>query len=73
MKEGEEAFIYHARLVRRYGATVIVMAFDEQGQADTFARKVEICQRAYLDTPPEIIACGQIRLISRVAWIKSTP
>jgi len=47
MKEGEEAFIHHARLVRRYGAAVIVMAFDEQGQADTFARKVEICQRAY--------------------------
>jgi 5-methyltetrahydrofolate--homocysteine methyltransferase len=47
MKEGEEAFIYHARLVRRYGAAVIVMAFDENGQADTFARKVEICQRAY--------------------------
>ncbi len=47
MKEGEEAFIYHARLVRRYGAAVIVMAFDEEGQADTFARKVEICQRAY--------------------------
>ncbi|MDF1581905.1 MAG: methionine synthase [Methyloprofundus sp.] len=47
MKEGEEAFIKHARLVRRYGAAVIVMAFDEDGQADTFARKVDICQRAY--------------------------
>ena len=47
MKEGEEAFIHHARLVRRYGAAVIVMAFDETGQADTFARKVDICQRAY--------------------------
>ncbi|MDC9729377.1 MAG: methionine synthase [Methyloprofundus sp.] len=47
MKEGEEAFIHHAQLVRRYGAAVIVMAFDEEGQADTFARKVEICQRAY--------------------------
>ncbi|MBT3812236.1 MAG: methionine synthase [Gammaproteobacteria bacterium] len=61
MKEGEEAFIYHARLVRRYGAAVIVMAFDEQGQADTFARKVEICQRAYkilveqVGFPPEDI------------------
>ena len=47
LKEGEEAFIKHAKLVRRYGAAVIVMAFDEEGQADTKARKVEICQRAY--------------------------
>jgi 5-methyltetrahydrofolate--homocysteine methyltransferase len=47
MKEGEAAFIQHAKLVRRYGAAVIVMAFDEQGQADTLARKVEICSRAY--------------------------
>ena len=47
LKEGEAAFIEQARLVRRYGAAVIVMAFDEQGQADTQARKVEICTRAY--------------------------
>jgi 5-methyltetrahydrofolate--homocysteine methyltransferase len=47
MKEGEENFIAQARLVRRYGAAVIVMAFDETGQADTFARKTEICQRSY--------------------------
>ncbi|SEQ49570.1 methionine synthase (B12-dependent) [Faunimonas pinastri] len=47
MKEGEEAFLHHARLVRRYGAAVVVMAFDEVGQADTMARKVEICTRAY--------------------------
>lgn len=47
LKEGEQAFIDHARLVRRYGAAVIVMAFDETGQADTLQRKVEICQRAY--------------------------
>ncbi|HLF95591.1 MAG TPA: methionine synthase, partial [Methylococcaceae bacterium] len=47
MKEGEAAFIEHARLVRHYGAAVIVMAFDEQGQADSKARKVEICTRAY--------------------------
>ncbi len=47
LKEGEEEFIRHARLVRRYGAAAIVMAFDEQGQADTQARKVEICTRAY--------------------------
>ena len=47
LKEGEAEFIRQARLCRRYGAAVIVMAFDEQGQADTFARKTEICARAY--------------------------
>jgi 5-methyltetrahydrofolate--homocysteine methyltransferase len=47
MKEGEENFINQAKLVRRYGAAVIVMAFDEVGQADTMERKIEICQRAY--------------------------
>ncbi|WP_139556977.1 methionine synthase [Methylotetracoccus oryzae] len=47
LKEGEAPFLHHARLVRRYGAAVVVMAFDEQGQADTLARKVEICARAY--------------------------
>ncbi|WP_263458371.1 methionine synthase [Brenneria tiliae] len=47
MKEGVEAFVHHARLVRRYGAAVVVMAFDETGQADTRARKIEICRRAY--------------------------
>jgi 5-methyltetrahydrofolate--homocysteine methyltransferase len=61
MKEGEAEFLRQARLCRRYGAAVIVMAFDEQGQADTFARKTAICQRAYdlltqqLDFPPEDI------------------
>jgi len=47
MKEGEEAFLHHAGLCRMYGAAVVVMAFDEEGQADTRARKVEICRRAY--------------------------
>ena len=47
MKEGEENFLQQAKLCRRYGAAVIVMAFDEAGQADTHARKVEICTRAY--------------------------
>ncbi|MCV2350796.1 methionine synthase [Paucibacter sp. Y2R2-4] len=47
MKEGEEEFRRQANLVRRYGAAAVVMAFDEQGQADTFARKIEICERAY--------------------------
>jgi 5-methyltetrahydrofolate--homocysteine methyltransferase len=47
LKEGAEVFKHHARLVKRYGAAVIVMAFDEQGQADTIERKIEICSRAY--------------------------
>ena len=47
LKEGEEVFIEHARMVKQYGAAVIVMAFDEKGQADTFARKIEVCERAY--------------------------
>ncbi|MDE3117578.1 MAG: methionine synthase [Nitrospirota bacterium] len=47
LKEGEEAFLRQARLVRRYGAAVVVMAFDEVGQADTLDRKVDICTRAY--------------------------
>lgn len=47
MKEGEEEFLRQAKLCRRYGAAVIVMAFDEKGQADTFERKTEICKRAY--------------------------
>lgn len=47
LKEGEAQFIHQAKLLRRYGAAVVVMAFDEVGQADTKARKVEICQRAY--------------------------
>ncbi|MGR9046243.1 MAG: methionine synthase [Gammaproteobacteria bacterium] len=61
LKEGERIFIQHAKLIRRYGAAAVVMAFDEQGQADTFARKVEICRRAYkilteqLNFPPEDI------------------
>ncbi|MDK3019657.1 methionine synthase [Pseudodonghicola flavimaris] len=61
MKEGEEAFLHHARLCRAYGAAVVVMAFDEDGQADTEARKVEICTRAYrllteeVGFPPEDI------------------
>jgi len=61
LKEGEAAFIAHAKTVRRYGAAVVVMAFDEQGQADTFARKTEICRRAYdiltkqVGFPPEDI------------------
>ncbi|MEH3103508.1 MAG: methionine synthase [Sphingomonas phyllosphaerae] len=60
MKEGEEAFLAHARKCMNYGAAVVVMAFDEVGQADTQARKVEICERAYtlltgIGFPPEDI------------------
>jgi 5-methyltetrahydrofolate--homocysteine methyltransferase len=61
MKEGEEEFLRQAKLCRRYGAAVIVMAFDETGQADTFERKIEICKRAYdllvekVGFPPEDI------------------
>ena len=47
LKEGEEAFRQNARLVKRYGAGAVVMAFDEQGQADSYERRIEICQRAY--------------------------
>jgi 5-methyltetrahydrofolate--homocysteine methyltransferase len=47
LKEGEEKFVDHARLIHRYGAAVVVMAFDEQGQADTLERKQEICARSY--------------------------
>jgi 5-methyltetrahydrofolate--homocysteine methyltransferase len=61
LKEGEEKFIHEAKIARRHGAAVVVMAFDEKGQADTFARKTEICRRAYdilvkrLGFPPEDI------------------
>jgi 5-methyltetrahydrofolate--homocysteine methyltransferase len=61
LKEGEESFIKHAKLVRQYGAAVIVMAFDEDGQADTYKRKVDICTRSYkiltekIGFPPEDI------------------
>ncbi len=47
LKEGREPFIHHAKLIRRYGAAAVVMAFDEKGQADTFERKTEICKRSY--------------------------
>lgn len=61
MKEGLDEFKRQAKLLRRYGAAAVVMAFDEKGQADTYARKIEICERAYrilvdeVDFPPEDI------------------
>jgi 5-methyltetrahydrofolate--homocysteine methyltransferase len=47
LKEGEEQFIHHAKLIKRYGAAAIIMAFDEVGQADNYERRIEICQRSY--------------------------
>lgn len=61
LKEGEEKFKHQAQLVRRYGAAVVVMAFDEKGQADTFERRIEVCERSYriltreLGFPPQDI------------------
>jgi 5-methyltetrahydrofolate--homocysteine methyltransferase len=61
MKEGVAQFLHQAKLLRRYGAAAVVMAFDEKGQADTYERKIEICERAYrllvdtVDFPPEDI------------------
>ncbi|CAN7167391.1 methionine synthase [Paraburkholderia hospita] len=61
LKEGKESFRHHANLIRRYGAAAVVMAFDEQGQADTYKRKTEICKRSYdilvneVGFPPEDI------------------
>ena len=61
LKEGEDNFIYQARMIRRYGAAVVVMAFDEKGQADSFERKIEICKHSYdllvkkVGFPPEDI------------------
>src|SRR5690606_35548760 len=61
LKEGEEIFIEHASKIKEYGAAVVVMAFDEKGQADTFERRIEICERAYklltekVGFPPEDI------------------
>ena len=61
LKEGEAEFIHHAKLIKRYGAAVVIMAFDEVGQADTYERRIEICKRSYnilvkkVNFPPEDI------------------
>ena len=61
LKEGEDNFIEQAKKLRRYGAAVVIMAFDEDGQADTYKRKIEICERSYrvlvdkVGYPPEDI------------------
>jgi 5-methyltetrahydrofolate--homocysteine methyltransferase len=87
LKEGEAEFRRQATLLRRYGAATVVMAFDEQGQADTFERKIQICERAYrllvdeIDFPPEdiifdpnifAIATG-IEEHATTRWTSSTP
>ena len=59
LKEGEDKFISHAREVKAYGAAVVVMAFDEKGQADTYARKVEVCSRAYRILTEVVHFCPQ--------------
>ena len=77
LKEGEEIFIEHAKLVRKYGAAVVVMAFDEVGQADTEDRKVEICSRAYdilvnqVGFPPEDIIFDP-NILRSVRGLKNT-
>ena len=61
LKEGEDIFIEHAKLIKRYGAATVVMAFDEKGQADTTERRFEVCKRSYdilvntVEFPPEDI------------------
>jgi len=68
LKEGEEKFLEHARLLRRYGAAAVVMAFDEQGQADTFKRKIEICERSY-----RLLAGDPARFISNASSTTPSP
>jgi 5-methyltetrahydrofolate--homocysteine methyltransferase len=78
MKEGVEKFIHEARIARRHGAAVVVMAFDEVGQADTFARKTEICKRAYdilvneVGFPPEDIIFDPNIFAIATGWKSTT-
>ena len=66
LKEGEAEFIRQAKLIQRYGAAVIIMAFDEKGQADTYERRIEICERSYriltekIGFPPQDIIFGPL-------------
>src|SRR3546814_18997464 len=84
MKEGEAAFLEHARLCRKYGAAAVVMAFDEKGQADSLERRKQICERAYrllvdeVGFPPEdiifasnvfAIATGIDEQIGSASWM----
>ena len=86
LKEGEEAFLKYARIIRNYGAAVVVMAFDETGQADTIKRKIEICERSYKSLlgigfpaediifDPNIFAVATgIEEHNNYAWISSKP
>jgi hypothetical protein len=65
MKEGEEPFRQQAKLIRRYGAATVVMAFDEKGQADTYERKIEICQRSYNILVNELKTLSLIQIFLR--------
>ena len=74
LKEGEEEFVNHAKLIKRYGAAVIVMAFDEVGQADNLERRIEICERSYkilvnkVKFNPQDIILIQIFFLLPLAW-----
>ena len=68
LKNGEEEFLHHARLAQRYGAAVVVMAFDETGQADTFERRIEICGRAY-SCLPEMVSIPKILSSIPMCWL----
>ena len=68
LKEGEEVFLAHAREVKRLGAAVIVMAFDEKGQADTYERKIEVCARAYRLLVDEVGFNPHDIIFDRTCW-----
>ena len=74
LKEGEDKFLEHARIIKQYGAAAVVMAFDEKGQADTFERKIEVCGRAYrllrekVDFDPNGIIFDPNVLLSPPVW-----
>jgi 5-methyltetrahydrofolate--homocysteine methyltransferase len=72
LKNGEEEFLKQAKLIQRYGAATIVMAFDEKGQADTYERRIEICNRSY-DLLRERLDFNEFDIISKYGFIKSAP
>lgn len=69
LKEGEEIFIEHARLIKKLGAAVVVMAFDEKGQADTFERKIEVCARAYKILTEQVDLILMISFSTLMYWL----
>ena len=66
LKEGEEAFIRHAKLIKRYGAAVIVMAFDEDGQADNYERRIEICKRLMIFWLMRLVFLHKTSFLTRI-------